>query len=277
MVFDTLYGGLTRGRLSCKCSKSYRKTLAEKEAEIQEVCKVSDCTYVPPLIKKGYKDYVKVLCHKHNTTSVGKLYNFTHGYTSCQECCNEKVRAAQIAELTDYLDKFNSIHKNKFDYSQADYKGYDTKLEVICPTHGSFWISPNAHCQGIGCSNCTVYGYKEKHPCYLYVVKMVNNELPDNVFCKFGISIDKKDRYRQHELSTNDKYKTVEVFARHFTTSDQAKFIEDTLKKLPIKRKVVSRDVMRSGFTETFNIEDLDLVSSQAKKFCDYLAASNED
>jgi protein-arginine kinase activator protein McsA len=52
------------------------------------------------------------------------------------------------------LERFKKVHGNKYDYSKVIYKGTSTKVEIICPEHGSFFQKPNDHFNGAGCSNC---------------------------------------------------------------------------------------------------------------------------
>ena len=49
-----------------------------------------------------------------------------------------------------------SIHNRKYDYSKVVYKGSLLKVEIVCPEHGSFLKSPNAHINGRqGCPKCS--------------------------------------------------------------------------------------------------------------------------
>ena len=37
------------------------------------------------------------------------------------------------------LKRCNEIHQNKYDYSKVKYINSNTKIEIICPEHGSFF------------------------------------------------------------------------------------------------------------------------------------------
>jgi len=54
----------------------------------------------------------------------------------------------------DFIGKSTILHKNKYDYSKVNYVDDGTKVEIICPMHGSFIQSPNKHLQGRGCPSC---------------------------------------------------------------------------------------------------------------------------
>lgn len=45
-------------------------------------------------------------------------------------------------------------HGDKYDYSKVIYKNFSTKVCVICPIHGEFWITPAHHLYGTGCAKC---------------------------------------------------------------------------------------------------------------------------
>lgn len=55
---------------------------------------------------------------------------------------------------------------NKYDYSKVNYLNNHTKVEIICPLHGSFWIEPNNFLHGNGCKECNRHkkftGFMEK-------------------------------------------------------------------------------------------------------------------
>lgn len=53
-----------------------------------------------------------------------------------------------------FMDKATLVHKSKYDYSKVNYVNTDTKVEIICPVHGSFWQTPHDHLSGHGCPMC---------------------------------------------------------------------------------------------------------------------------
>lgn len=55
-----------------------------------------------------------------------------------------------------FIEQSVSIHGTKYDYSKVDYVNTKTKVEVICPTHGSFLVRPNDHLtKKSGCPDCS--------------------------------------------------------------------------------------------------------------------------
>lgn len=55
----------------------------------------------------------------------------------------------------DFVKKANEIHKGKYDYSKVNYVNKATKVCIICPEHGEFYVRPNHHLKGIGCPKCS--------------------------------------------------------------------------------------------------------------------------
>lgn len=43
---------------------------------------------------------------------------------------------------------------DKYDYSCVDYFGDDVEVEVVCHKHGTFWVTPADHLNGVGCPDC---------------------------------------------------------------------------------------------------------------------------
>ena len=54
----------------------------------------------------------------------------------------------------DFIAKAYSLHGDKYDYSKVEYINSKTKVCIICPVHGEFWITPNEHLLGHGCKKC---------------------------------------------------------------------------------------------------------------------------
>lgn len=55
-----------------------------------------------------------------------------------------------------YIEKAKDIHGNKYNYSKVVYQGVKTKVEIVCPEHGSFWQTLDNHTNvGHGCPGCS--------------------------------------------------------------------------------------------------------------------------
>ncbi|MCK9416597.1 hypothetical protein M0Q97_08080 [Candidatus Dojkabacteria bacterium] len=57
-------------------------------------------------------------------------------------------------KTTVFIRKANKKHDNKYDYSKSIYLSNKEKLIIICPIHGEFLQTPQAHLTGSGCPKC---------------------------------------------------------------------------------------------------------------------------
>lgn len=70
----------------------------------------------------------------------------------CLKCFNENVNRSNKEE---FEKQAKEIHGNKYDYSKVIYLGNKIPVEIICPSHGSFWQKPNSHLSSkCGCKRC---------------------------------------------------------------------------------------------------------------------------
>lgn len=57
---------------------------------------------------------------------------------------------------SEFIEKARGIHGDKYDYSRSVYVNAKTKVEIICPEHGSFMQEPDKHLNGrCGCPACS--------------------------------------------------------------------------------------------------------------------------
>ena len=58
-------------------------------------------------------------------------------------------------KLEEFIKKFNDKFPDKhYDFSKATYTNNKTKILVVCPEHGEFWMRPNDLLNGHGCPKC---------------------------------------------------------------------------------------------------------------------------
>lgn len=56
--------------------------------------------------------------------------------------------------LIEFIALAQKVHRQKYDYSAAEYVNSPTPLQIICPEHGAFMQSPSNHLAGKGCRKC---------------------------------------------------------------------------------------------------------------------------
>lgn len=101
---------------------------------------------------EGQTKTIDVVCPEHGIfhPSAG---NFLRGH-GCPECGREIVDKARVKDTEYFIKKAKEIHGDKYDYSRVVYRNNRTKVEIICPVHGSFFQKPNDHTYGKGCPSC---------------------------------------------------------------------------------------------------------------------------
>lgn len=82
---------------------------------------------------------------------------------ACKTCCRERAFAQHINisgrirkhwDTDIFVEAAKKLQGNKYDYSRVVYKAHKVKIEVVCPQHGSFFITPDNFLHGKGCSRC---------------------------------------------------------------------------------------------------------------------------
>lgn len=77
-----------------------------------------------------------------------------HLVGGCDKCAREKWGKNKTLTNEEFIDRSNSIHEFKYDYSLVKYKHGHEKIKIICPIHGEFEQLPINHLSGKGCLSC---------------------------------------------------------------------------------------------------------------------------
>ena len=96
---------------------------------------------------KNNKTKVEVICRLHGSFWQ-KPDNHLDG-KGCPSCGGNKKLTTES-----FIERVKSKYGDRYDYSKVKYKNNYTKVEIICPEHGSFWQKPDSHLRGSGCPVC---------------------------------------------------------------------------------------------------------------------------
>lgn len=99
----------------------------------------------------GSKSKVPIWCDAHAGFFVQQGSNHMNGQ-GCPKCGAEVFKEKRRKD--DPIADFRAKHGDTYDYNKVDYINVQTKVEIICPTHGSFFQKPNNHLRGDGCPVC---------------------------------------------------------------------------------------------------------------------------
>ena len=103
-------------------------------------------------IYSASKDKVKIVCKKHGIFEQTPDSHL-HGH-GCFTCSVERTKIGKLKKLFAFIESANTIHGNKFDYSNVVYGGSHKKVLIICKIHGIFEQTPDSHLRGRGCPRC---------------------------------------------------------------------------------------------------------------------------
>lgn len=90
---------------------------------------------------------VKIKCLEHEWF---EQQAFLHaGGSGCPKCAgNHQYTTAEI------IEQFREVHGDKYGYEKVDYQRAFSRVEIICPVHGSFFQTAKTHKRGSGCPDC---------------------------------------------------------------------------------------------------------------------------
>jgi hypothetical protein len=134
------------------CPECQRLTRSiTSEDYLSEAKKVHNDCYDYTLTKfKNARTKVIVVCKYHGSFEISG-YSHIRG-VGCQSC---KLDQKYKNDKEEFIKKANKKHNNKFDYSQVDYRGTNTPVNIGCPDHGEFSVTPYGHLMGAGgCAHC---------------------------------------------------------------------------------------------------------------------------
>lgn len=116
---------------------------------------------------------IVLVCKTHNEPFEVIPYSIVHNNKDGKELCPLCLKEAKDKKILDeqerirlstqkkkdriiksFFERAEKIHKGKYDYSKALYINTTTKICVICPKHGEFFVTPNNHLKGKGCPRC---------------------------------------------------------------------------------------------------------------------------
>ncbi len=139
----------------CKKCKNIEKGLKHRLSEEEIKNRIS--TKLPGVfnLESYQRDGTKVSleCKKHGRSWLS-LYSLLEGHNGCVGCTGGKrVRLS----FNEFQNRSRLSHPTA-NYVYKEYgKNNKTKISVICPEHGEFYVKPNTHMSGhVGCPRCNV-------------------------------------------------------------------------------------------------------------------------
>jgi very-short-patch-repair endonuclease len=123
----------------------------------------------------------------------------------CPKCADNVPLTNSI-----FTEKANSIHNNKYDYSQVNYVNSRTNIEIICREHGNFVQVPYSHLLGVGCPSCI---NKTEYKLFINLIKIY-----PSIQRQFKAEWCKQKRYLPFDFVIEEKKKIIEMDGpQHFS------------------------------------------------------------
>ena len=148
--FEQLPSNHLQGKGCLKCAN---KNVTTKEF-IEKARKIHNNKYDYSKVQyKTAKTPVIIICKKHGEFE--QLPDVHLRGCGCPKCGTESMAQKQTLTQEEFIKRAKETHGDQYDYSKVNYQGIDTKVEIICPKHGSFWQTPYSHTkQKSGCPKC---------------------------------------------------------------------------------------------------------------------------
>ena len=129
--------------------------------------------YSKSAYSKSYEK-IEIICHEKDEfgkehgsfwlTSENHLHKtYPQG---CPKCARKRTYNAHVYSLQDFIERSKEVHGDKYDYSKVKYINSKTKVCIICPKHGEFWMKADNHLYGQGCPHCANIISKSENEIY---------------------------------------------------------------------------------------------------------------
>ena len=174
----------------------------------------------------------------------------THLQSGCNSCGYIESSTKLSKTLTLFIKQSDKIHNNKYNYSKVKYKNSNTKVCIICPTHGEFMQTPASHLNNRGCPSCAKNGFDVRKPAYLYYLKITTDT--NQVLYKIGIT----NKTVNERFNLTDLSKIEIVKQKLYDNGQDALDWETRLKRMYKEYQYKGPDILSSGNTELFT-EDI--------------------
>ena len=112
-----------------------------KEKLLEEVKEITRIIYDFSLVPEDLNGTttIKLICKTHGEVevSINDLLTSKSGIV-CPECLRNKKEMKRLNNFRNFLIKAREAHGDKYSYDKVEYINARTKVEIICPIHGSF-------------------------------------------------------------------------------------------------------------------------------------------
>lgn len=147
-IFEQNYKNHLNGFQGCVfCRKTKNGTDYKSFIEKSNVAHNNKYTYLEiPAFDINNK--ITIVCPVHGDF-VQTAYKHSRGY-GCLKCSKEESKYS----TEQFIQICNNKHNFKYDYSSVNYVDSKTKVQILCPEHGIFFMTAQKHVAGQKCKGC---------------------------------------------------------------------------------------------------------------------------
>jgi len=130
------------------------KPLTKEQFILEAKIKHGDRYDYSKVVYKTTDTKVSIVCKEH-----GEFLQSPKAHKkgqNCPKCMTPEICGLRHRNnLTDFVKSAQKVFGELYDYSKSVYVDTDTRLEIICSIHGSFYRTPTLHTiSGYGCPKC---------------------------------------------------------------------------------------------------------------------------
>ena len=227
-----------------KRSKTFEEFLQQCKSIHKNRYTYKNCVYT------GIKKEVVITCRVHGDFTI-LADSFQRGQ-NCPICAHTKRIRTKTKSKELFVLQANKKHNNYYDYSKTIYRSGTTPITIICPEHGEYKQTPNAHLVGKCCTLCNKQagGFKPTLDSYFYYLKVTST---DNTAYKVGIT----NHSIENRYSVKDRENIEILLFLKMSTGYEARKLETSIKRKYKKHQYEGPNMLKDGNTELFNIDIL--------------------
>lgn len=158
--FYTTANNHLNGRICKKCkSENYKISKSEIEKRtldfISKYIKLYGDIYdYSKVIYERSDKKIIIICKKHGEFLIKASHHMSG--KGCKKCTYERSSVLNSHTTEQFINSIKEIHGDFYDYSKVNYINSKTKVDIICPKHGTFKQTPHEHKMGYGCQECNI-------------------------------------------------------------------------------------------------------------------------
>jgi hypothetical protein len=106
------------------------------------------------VIYKNNKTKVKIVCSIHGEFEISPDNFINKSKYGCPKCGINDRGFNKRLSIEEFINRSQSVHKNKYIYDKVNYVDIHTKVIITCLQHGDFEQDPASHLKGTCCPKC---------------------------------------------------------------------------------------------------------------------------